>query len=113
MEKVNRESWAWFLDHLKLDLEIDDGAHWTFMSDKQKDCVRHLHSNFKRAGFGGNTLRNALWKAASAATVRWFDERLVEIFDLDLEAANWLRDKSPSEWSKSHFSKNHDIGCKR
>jgi len=33
MEKVNRESWAWFLDHLKLDLEIDDGAHWTFMSD--------------------------------------------------------------------------------
>ncbi|KAH0736332.1 hypothetical protein KY285_012039 [Solanum tuberosum] len=73
MEKVNRESWAWFLDHLKLDLEIDDGAHWTFM-----------------ARFGGNTLRNALWKAASATTVRWFDERMVEIFDLDLEAANCM-----------------------
>ncbi|KAH0689409.1 hypothetical protein KY289_016767 [Solanum tuberosum] len=100
VEKENRESWAWFLDHLKLDLEIDDGAHWTFI---------HLHSNFKRAGFCGDTLRNALWKAASATTVRWFDERMVEIFDLDPEAAIWLRDKSPSEWSKSHFSE--DAKC--
>ncbi|KAG5589538.1 hypothetical protein H5410_040052 [Solanum commersonii] len=72
-------------------------------------CVRHLHSNFKRAGFGGNTLRNALWKDASTTTVRWFDERMVEIFDLDPEAAIWLRDKSPSEWSKSHFSE--DVKC--
>ncbi|XP_049399742.1 uncharacterized protein LOC125863780 [Solanum stenotomum] len=125
VEKENRESWAWFLDHLKLDLEIDDGAHWTFMSDKQKGlieafndilplvahrfCVRHLHSNFKRAGFCGDTLRNALWKAASATTVRWFGERMVEIFYLDPEAAIWLRDKSPSEWSKSHFSE--DAKC--
>ncbi|KAK6779816.1 hypothetical protein RDI58_022000 [Solanum bulbocastanum] len=72
-------------------------------------CVRHLHSNFKRDGFGGNTLRNVLWKAASATTVRWFDERMVEIFDLDPEAAIWLRDKSPSEWSKSHFCE--DVKC--
>ncbi|KAG5584951.1 hypothetical protein H5410_045385 [Solanum commersonii] len=34
---------------------------------------------------------------------------MVEIFDLDPEAAIWLRDKSPSEWSKSHFSE--DVKC--
>ncbi|KAH0737559.1 hypothetical protein KY290_036264 [Solanum tuberosum] len=125
VEKENYESWAWFLDHLKLDLEIDDGAYSTFMSDKQKGlieafndilpfvayrfCVRHLHRDFKRVEFGGNTLRNALWKVATATTLRWFDERMVEIFDLDPEAAIWLRDKSPSEWSKSHFSE--DVKC--
>lgn len=122
VEKENCDTWGWFLDHLKHDLEIDDGANWTFMSDKQKGlieafndvlpfvahrfCVRHLHSNFKKAGFSGNTLRDALWKAASATTVKWFDERMVEIFDLDPEAAIWLRDKPPSEWSRSHFSEN-------
>ncbi|XP_016555421.2 uncharacterized protein LOC107854938 isoform X2 [Capsicum annuum] len=36
VEKENLDSWAWFLDHLKFDLEIDEGVHWTFMSDKQK-----------------------------------------------------------------------------
>ncbi|XP_075080314.1 uncharacterized protein LOC142165835 [Nicotiana tabacum] len=120
VEKECRESWAWFLNHLKLDLEIDDGANWTFMSDKQKGlkeafnevlpfvahrfCVRHLHNNFKRAGFSGNTLINALWKVASATIVKWFDKCMLEMIDLDLAAASWLRDKSPSEWSRSHFS---------
>jgi len=34
---------------------------------------------------------------------------MVEIFDLNPEVAIWLRDKSPSEWSKSHFSE--DVKC--
>lgn len=49
------------------DLEIEEQYLWNFMSDKQKGlieafdlvlpgvshrfCVRHLHSNFKRAGY--------------------------------------------------------------
>ncbi|XP_070007025.1 uncharacterized protein [Nicotiana sylvestris] len=77
------------------DLEIEEQYLWTFMSDKQKGfleafeivlpdvshrfCVRHLHTNFKRAGYNGMALKNALWKAASATTI-------------------------DSEWSRSHFS---------
>ncbi|XP_070014769.1 uncharacterized protein [Nicotiana sylvestris] len=122
VEKERMESWAWFLNYLKRDLEIDDDYTWTFMSDKQKGlieafnevlpfvshrfCVRHLHNNFKRAGFSGISLKNALWKAARASTEKWFNTCMVEIFDLDSEAANWFRDKLPSEWSKSHFSEN-------
>nr|XP_016449034.1 PREDICTED: uncharacterized protein LOC107774080 [Nicotiana tabacum] len=122
VEKECHESWAWFLNHLKLDLEIDDEANWTFMSDKQKGlieafneilpfvthrfCVRHLHNNFKRTGFNGNTLRNALWKATSVITVKWFDKCMLKIIDLDPAVASWLRDKSTSERSRSHFSEN-------
>jgi len=56
------------------------------MSDKQKGlieafndilpyvshrfCVRHLHNNFKRAGFGSFSLKKALWAAAKATTVQ-------------------------------------------
>ncbi|XP_075074784.1 uncharacterized protein LOC142162339 [Nicotiana tabacum] len=122
VEKERMESWAWFLNYLKCDLEIDDDYTWTFMSDKQKGlieafnevlpfvshrfCVRNLHNNFKRAGFSGISLKNALWKAARASTEKWFNTCMVEIFYLDSEVANWFRDKLPSEWSRSHFSEN-------
>ncbi|XP_009760951.2 uncharacterized protein LOC142165224 [Nicotiana tabacum] len=92
------------------------------MSDKQKGlievfsevllfvshrfCVRHLHSNFKREGFSGISLKNALRKVARASTKKWFNTCMVEIFYLDPEAANWFQDKSPSEWSRFNFSEN-------
>lgn len=68
--------------------------------------MRHLHNNFKRAGFSGISLKNALWNAARAPTEKWFNTCMIEIFDLDPEAASWFNDKSPSEWSRSHFSEN-------
>ncbi|KAF3614810.1 hypothetical protein FXO37_35790 [Capsicum annuum] len=91
-EKENLDSWTWFLGHLKFDLEIDEGVHLTFMSDKQKGIWY--------------TPRDTLWKAAGATTVKWFNERMIEIFELNPKAAIWLRDKSPSEWFRSHFSEN-------
>ncbi|XP_073132219.1 uncharacterized protein [Henckelia pumila] len=76
---VNNESgetWGWFLSLLKLDLNIEKENEWTFMSDKQKGliqafnevfpraehkyCARHLHGNFKTAGFRGEAFKNAL-----------------------------------------------------
>ncbi|XP_059310363.1 uncharacterized protein LOC132061605 [Lycium ferocissimum] len=119
VEKESKETWVWFLNHLATDLNIR-GNGWTFMSDKQKGlieafnevlphvshrfCVRHLHNNFKKAGFGGSTLKNALWAAAKATTVRKFDDCMRDILKLDPDAATWLNDKEPSEWSRSHFS---------
>ncbi|XP_070035544.1 uncharacterized protein [Nicotiana tomentosiformis] len=110
VERERKESWEWFLNYLKLDLDIDDDDTCTFMSDKQNSlieafdevliyichrfCVRHLHNNFKRAEYSSISLKNALWTAAKATTVKWFDDCMVDICDLDSEAA---------EWSKSHF----------
>ena len=90
------------------------------MSDKQKGlvqaceavfpnaihrfCVKHLHSNWASAGFKGIALRNALWAAAKATTPAQFVDRMHELAELDMDAANWLADKHPSEWSRSHFS---------
>ncbi|KAL0458729.1 UNVERIFIED_CONTAM: hypothetical protein Slati_0500100 [Sesamum latifolium] len=67
-------------------------------------CVRHLHNNFKTAGFRGQALKFALWKAAKATTVQDFTRRMVEMGALDEKAAAWFHDKSPTHWSRSHFS---------
>ncbi|KAH0712686.1 hypothetical protein KY289_008645 [Solanum tuberosum] len=120
VEKENKETWCWFLTYLMNDLEIEEQYLWTFMSDKQKGlleafelvlpdvshrfCVRHLHNNFKKAGFCGMALKNALWKAALATTVDRFDASMADLFELDRDAYAWLSTKLPSEWSRSHFS---------
>ncbi|XP_073119518.1 uncharacterized protein [Henckelia pumila] len=96
------ETWGWFLSLLKLDLNIEKDYEWTFMSDKQKGlvqainevfpsadhrfCVRHLHENFKRAGFRGQAFKIALWNCAMATTVNEFGRRMEILKELDKSA---------------------------
>lgn len=68
-----------------------------------KFYVRNLHNNFKKAGFPGHALRDALWKVARATAVESFNVCMAKIFELYKETYEWLSSKSPSEWSKSHF----------
>ncbi|KAK4397708.1 hypothetical protein Sango_1246300 [Sesamum angolense] len=115
-----RETWEWFLIVLKHDLNIARQDQFTFMSDKQKGlmqsfdevfpgaehryCVRHLHNNFKQAGFRGSAFKNALWKAAKACTVGEWKLRMQEMKSLSQSAHDWFNDKPATQWSKSHFS---------
>ncbi|XP_031124333.1 uncharacterized protein LOC116027047 [Ipomoea triloba] len=122
VEGENKKSWTWFLELLKNDLVITEEAEYklTFISDKQKSllpafedvlpyashrfCVRHLYGNMKLAGYVGKTMKDALWAAAKATTVNTFTEAMNDIKSLDQQAYDWLREKHPSEWSKSYFS---------
>lgn len=67
-------------------------------------CVRHLHGNLKLAGFVGKAIKDTLWAAAKATTVNGFKDAMAEIKNLDVEAYQWLAEKHPSEWSRSHFN---------
>ncbi|KAG8369805.1 hypothetical protein BUALT_Bualt14G0052000 [Buddleja alternifolia] len=118
--RETKATWEWFLNLLKHDLNIVANFEYTFMSDKQKGllpafekvfpnsinryCVRHLHGNTKVAGFRGQAHKKALWKAAMASTVNDFDVKFKEMCKMDLKLGQWLIDKSPSEWSRSHFT---------
>ncbi|KAL0447666.1 UNVERIFIED_CONTAM: hypothetical protein Slati_1894500 [Sesamum latifolium] len=115
-----RETWEWFLTLLRNDLNIHRDNDYTFMSNKQKGlipafetvfpaadnrfCVRHLHDNMKRVGFRGLAHKKALWKGARATTGTEFEARRKEICKLDIKLGEWLDDKPPHQWSKSHFS---------
>ncbi|KAG8493120.1 hypothetical protein CXB51_010632 [Gossypium anomalum] len=120
VESENQASWLWFLELLAIDLEIVSSYQISFMSDKQKGlveaicmlfpnaetrhCVRHLHANFKKASFRTKELKDLLWKAARASTTREFDDAIDELRKTNQHAYDWLKEKNPTHWSRSHFS---------
>ncbi|KAI3467885.1 hypothetical protein Pfo_024548 [Paulownia fortunei] len=86
--KEYRDTWEWFLTVIKNDWNIARHHEYTFIF-----YVRHLHNNFKNAGFRGLAFKNALWRAGQASTPGEFKLRMKEI-----------RDLNESAWSRSHFS---------
>ncbi|XP_052477255.1 uncharacterized protein LOC105800338 [Gossypium raimondii] len=120
VESENKASWFWFLELLAIDLEIVNSYQIYFMSDKQKGllkticmmfpnaetrhCVRHLHVNFKKAGFRTNELKDLLWKAIRASTTRDFEDVMEKLKKTNQHTYDWLKEKNPTHWSRSHFS---------
>ncbi|KAL3509959.1 hypothetical protein ACH5RR_029360 [Cinchona calisaya] len=91
VEIENKNSWRWFIEHLKYDLEIYDQQSWTFISDRQKGlgsaiheilpriehrhCVRHLHNNFKKL-HPGDSLKARVWACARSTYRKRFDNEM-------------------------------------
>ncbi|KAK5770469.1 hypothetical protein PVK06_046619 [Gossypium arboreum] len=69
-----------------------------------RHCVRHLHANFKKAGFQTNELKDLLWKAARASTTREFEDAMDELRKTNQHAYDWLKENNPTHWLRSHFS---------
>ncbi|KAI8535441.1 hypothetical protein RHMOL_Rhmol10G0174400 [Rhododendron molle] len=121
MVEVEEEaSWSWFLEHLKNDLQIPNQPTFTIISDKQKGlmnairdllpcvehrhCVRHLHSNMKRAGYTGQAIKDRLWNLARATYMGRFSTLMEECKKEDGAAFKWLAKHEPHHWSRSHFN---------
>ncbi|XP_024190660.1 uncharacterized protein LOC112194674 [Rosa chinensis] len=121
VELETKDSWIWFLELLVKDLSIEnDGAGWTFISDKQKGlkpafedvvpsasirfCARHLWTNFTKL-FPGKVMKDQMWKAAKSTTLPYFLKEMEEMKSLDVDAYNWLTapERPPKHWSRVYF----------
>ncbi|KAK8689067.1 hypothetical protein V6N13_087798 [Hibiscus sabdariffa] len=113
------QSWAWFLDILKDDVDIVNSYHISFISDRQKGlvdaiaklfphsehmtCVRHLYTNIKSEDFNkGKHLKDLFWKAARSTTVTDFNDTLEEIKSVSSKSYDWLLNINPDQWPESH-----------
>ncbi|KAK8648758.1 hypothetical protein V6N13_129501 [Hibiscus sabdariffa] len=92
VEVENRETWAWFLEHIQIDLEIGDGDRFTILSDMQKDayeiklfqglleemqlilpnvehrfCARDMYANWKKEN-SGHDMQQLFWACCKATT---------------------------------------------
>ncbi|WVZ21758.1 hypothetical protein V8G54_000302 [Vigna mungo] len=117
VEVENKDSWTWFLDLLIGDLggEAICGA-CTFISDQQKCllsafqellpgveqrfCVRHLYSNFRKE-FPGKDLKRLMWTAATATYPQLWEDEMLKIKDINLEAYKYLIGIAPRFTSRS------------
>ncbi|XP_012477480.1 uncharacterized protein LOC105793095 [Gossypium raimondii] len=72
--------------------------------EKTRRYVRHLHANFNLAGFRTKELKDSLWKASRASTPKDFEDVIDELKKTNKHAYDWLKEKNPTHWSRSHFS---------
>ncbi|XP_071907708.1 uncharacterized protein [Coffea arabica] len=125
VEAERYDSWKWFLMVLKIEVGAENGAPWTFISDRQKGlvsaiddvfpesehryCLRHIYQNFKQK-FKGKELKEYFWAAASAGNIRDFKIAMAELERADpkvgeaMNAAGWLNRIPAHLWSRSHSS---------
>lgn len=116
-----KDTWKWFLQQLDDDLSISENPHsWTIMSDKQKGllpavdevlrnvehrfCARHMHANFQKDGFSGNTLEQHFWAVCKATTEADFNNRMEELRKLNPNAADWLSTRESRHYCRAFFS---------
>ncbi|XP_019153866.1 PREDICTED: uncharacterized protein LOC109150412 [Ipomoea nil] len=116
-----KETWSWFLDLLDSDLNISNNpGAWTIISDKQKGlipaveelfpglehrfCARHLHANFMKDGFTGNSLKMHFWAVCKATTEADFHAKMEELKLENPKAFEWLSARDPKHYSRAFFS---------
>ncbi|KHG15996.1 hypothetical protein F383_22553 [Gossypium arboreum] len=75
-----------------------------FPNAETRHCIRHMHANFKKVGFRTKKLKDLLWKAARASTTREFEDAMDELRKTNQHAYDWLKEKNPTHWSRSHSS---------
>ncbi|KAH7854192.1 hypothetical protein Vadar_011227 [Vaccinium darrowii] len=71
---------------------------------EHRHCVRHLHSNMKRAGHTGQAVKERLWSLARATYMGRFKSIMEEFKKEDDAAFKWLAKHEAHHWSRSHFS---------
>lgn len=115
-----KETWKWFVQHLATDLDVFSNPQgWTFISDKQKGlvqafeellpeaehrhCVRHLHQNFSKDGFGGEVLKQSFWGVCKATTEFDFRAKIEGLHELNPKAADWITTRSPKHFCRAFF----------
>ncbi|GJS94083.1 mutator type transposase [Tanacetum coccineum] len=103
LESESRDSWTWFLEHLKEDLELQDNSNFTFIGDRQKGiihaiaalfpaakhrfCLRHIHEKLRWAG---TAYKDLLWKCATALTIPQFQEVMDLLKGFNKDCYDWL-----------------------
>ncbi|KAL4295161.1 hypothetical protein GQ457_12G008350 [Hibiscus cannabinus] len=118
VEVENRETWAWFLEHIQIDLEIGDGDRFTILSDMQKGlleemqlilpnvehrfCARHMYANWKKEN-SGHDMQQLFWACCKATTEAEFHKHSARMATLKDTALSSLLKRDPKHWSKAFF----------
>ncbi|XP_076941564.1 uncharacterized protein LOC143611177 [Bidens hawaiensis] len=114
----NKENWKWFLNLLRVDIEMEGGLGLTLISDQHKgiieavkdvfpnaehrQCTRHIYANFIKK-FRGLQSKNLFWAAAKSTSKQWFERHMKELKTNSKGAYDHLMERNPITWSRAFF----------
>ncbi|XP_033508926.1 uncharacterized protein [Nicotiana tomentosiformis] len=123
VDKETSTTWSWFLELLKMSLDLKDGAGVTFISDMQKGLldavsvvlpeankkfyVRHIEANWCKSWRSGE-MKKLMWWCAWSTYEEEFKDQLVSLGELDEDSARDLVKYPPKAWCRAYF----DTQCK-
>ncbi|XP_056158414.1 uncharacterized protein LOC130134769 [Syzygium oleosum] len=115
----NKDTWSWFLKNLMVDLDINDGGGWAFMSDQQKGlvpalaelmpyaehrmCARHIYANWAK-NYKGDMLQKQFWQIAKSTNMADFRLAKQGLLQLTKEGFDALFQTEAKHWCRAFFS---------
>ncbi|GKU96825.1 hypothetical protein SLEP1_g10017 [Rubroshorea leprosula] len=116
------ESWQWFFELLKTDLDLSTGAGVTVMSDEHqailstvelilpeaehRHCARHIYCNWAKLGQRGDEIKICFWNCAKATFQDDFIEKLGDLFAKNMQGHDDLLGYPRKHWCKAFIQEN-------
>ncbi|XP_010498104.1 PREDICTED: uncharacterized protein LOC104775860 [Camelina sativa] len=115
----NKDTWGWFINKLKTDLNLGVGENLTIISDKQKSlviamgselpqaehrmCARHIYGNWKKT-FSRSEYKNLFWGVAYSYHQGEYEEKMKLVYVYDPVAYEALLNYEPEKWCRAFFN---------
>ncbi|XP_028802412.1 protein FAR-RED ELONGATED HYPOCOTYL 3-like [Neltuma alba] len=119
VDKENGVNWTWFIQWLRISLDLHNGGKVTFMSDMQKGlqhavieilpeaehrlCARHIYANWSKR-WRGNEMKKKIFSCAWSTFEEQFKDNLKALGALNKEAAEAMVSYPISTWVRASFS---------
>ncbi|KAK4254492.1 hypothetical protein QN277_009870 [Acacia crassicarpa] len=118
-EKETNVNWTWFLESLKVSLELDEGGKVTIMSDMQKGltqavtsvlplaehrlCARHIYANWSKK-WRGHELKKKFFTCAWSTYKEQFNDNLKAMEKVNKAAAVGAVSYPVNGWVRAYFT---------
>ncbi|XP_019087442.1 PREDICTED: uncharacterized protein LOC104728099 [Camelina sativa] len=113
----NTDNWQWFVNRLKIDLDLGDGDGYIIMSDRQKGlikvvelelpklehrkCVRHIYGHLKKSHPNKKLLKKHLCDLAWSYNTTKYDQNLERIHTYDSKVDEDVLKTKPKTWCRA------------
>ncbi|XP_048618309.1 uncharacterized protein LOC106381586 isoform X2 [Brassica napus] len=115
----NNENWQWFMQKLKVDLDLKDGDNYIAVSDRSpgliraikielpkmehRKCVRHIYGNLKKKHGNKKQMKSYIWSVAWSYNEAKYQQNLDRLSCYDTGVYTDVMATNPRSWCRAFF----------